>query len=176
MNQLIDDLLAFSRIGRAELHRRRVDLTGLVQTARQDLAAETAGRVIEWAVHPLPAVQADPSLLRQAVVNLVSNALKFTASREPARIEIGSSSIDPGKTVIYVRDNGVGFDPRYAGKLFGVFQRLHNGRDFEGTGIGLANVRQIIRRHGGRVWAEGKPGEGATFYFSLPRTEGTPRA
>lgn len=176
MSQLIDDLLAFSRIGRAELHRRTVDLTGLVQTARQDLAAETAGRVIEWAVHPLPAVQADPSLLRQAVVNLVSNALKFTASREPARIEIGSSSIDPAKTVIYVRDNGVGFDPRYAGKLFGVFQRLHNGRDFEGTGIGLANVRQIIRRHGGRVWAEGKPGEGATFYFSLPRTEGTPRA
>jgi light-regulated signal transduction histidine kinase (bacteriophytochrome) len=170
MNELIDDLLAFSQIGRSELHKRPVDLGDLLQAARHDLRCETEGRDIDWVIHPLPLVHADQSLLRQAMVNLVSNALKFTAPRKKARIEIGSSSLDPDETVVYVRDNGVGFDPQYAGKLFRVFQRLHHGRDFEGTGIGLANVRQIIRRHGGRVWAEGKPGEGATFYFTLPRT------
>ena len=171
MTELIDDLLAFSRIGRSELHRRAVDLGDLVQSARNDLRCESEGRNIEWIIHPLPVVQADHSLLRQAVVNLVSNALKFTAPYEKARIEIGSSSLDPSETVVYIRDNGVGFDPQYTGKLFGVFHRLHHGREFEGTGIGLANVRIIIQRHGGRVWAEGKPGEGATFYFALPRTD-----
>ena len=171
MNELIDDLLAFSQIGKSELHKRRVDLAELLQTARHDLRCETEGRDIEWIIHPLPVVQADHSLLRQAMVNLVSNALKFTTPYKKARIEIGSSSLDPDETVVFIRDNGVGFDPRYIGKLFGVFQRLHHGHQFEGTGIGLANVRQIIRRHGGRVWAEGKPGEGATFYFTLPRRE-----
>jgi light-regulated signal transduction histidine kinase (bacteriophytochrome) len=171
MNELIDDLLAFSQIGRSELHKRRVDLGELLQTVRNDLHCETEGRDIEWVIHPLPVVQADHSLLRQAMVNLVSNALKFTTPYKKACIEIGSSSLDPDETVVFVRDNGVGFDPRYVGKLFGVFQRLHHGHQFEGTGIGLANVRQIIRRHGGRVWAEGKPGEGATFYFTLPRTK-----
>jgi light-regulated signal transduction histidine kinase (bacteriophytochrome) len=171
MNELIDDLLAFSQIGKSELHKRRVDLAELLQTARHDLRCETEGRDIEWIIHPLPVVQADHSLLRQAMVNLVSNALKFTTPYKKARIEIGSSSLDPDETVVFIRDNGVGFDPRYIGKLFGVFQRLHHGHRFEGTGIGLANVRQIIRRHGGRVWAEGKPGEGATFYFTLPRRE-----
>jgi light-regulated signal transduction histidine kinase (bacteriophytochrome) len=171
MNELIDDLLAFSQIGRSELHKRRVDLGELLQTVRNDLHCETEGRDIEWVIHPLPVVQADHSLLRQAMVNLISNALKFTTPYKKARIEIGSSSLDPDETVVFVRDNGVGFDPRYVGKLFGVFQRLHHEHQFEGTGIGLANVRQIIRRHGGRVWAEGKPGEGATFYFTLPHTK-----
>lgn len=171
MTELIDDLLAFSRIGRSELHKRAVDLGDLVQSARNDLRCETEGRNIEWLIHPLPVVHADHSLLRQAMVNLVSNALKFTAPYQKARIEIGSSSLDPSETVVYIRDNGVGFDPQYTGKLFGVFHRLHHGREFEGTGIGLANVRRIIQRHGGRVWAEGKPGEGATFYFALPGAE-----
>jgi signal transduction histidine kinase len=173
MNELIDDLLAFSRIGRSELHKRTVDLGELLRAVRHDLRCEAEGRDIEWVVHPLPSVRADHSLLRQAMVNLVSNALKFTAPRRKARIEIGSSSLDPAETVVYVRDNGVGFDPHYTGKLFGVFQRLHHGREFEGTGIGLANVRRIVQRHGGRVWAEGSPGEGATFYFALPAGERT---
>ena len=171
MNELIDDLLAFSRIGRSELHKRAVDLGELLQAVRHDLRCETEGREIEWVIHPLPVVRADHSLLRQALLNLVSNALKFTAPYGKSRIEIGSSSLDPEETVIYIRDNGVGFDPQYTGKLFGVFQRLHHGREFEGTGIGLANVRRIVQRHGGRVWAEGKPGEGATFYFALPAGE-----
>ena len=176
MSELIDDLLAFSRVGRSELHKRAVDLNDLLQSVRRDLHREIEERDIEWIIHPLPVVRGDHSLLRQALVNLVSNALKFTAPYKKARIEIGSSSLDPAESVVYVRDNGVGFDPQYAGKLFGVFQRLHHGREFEGTGIGLANVRRIVQRHGGRVWAEGKPGEGATFYFALPRTEktGTP--
>lgn len=173
MNELIDDLLAFSQIGRSELHKRPVDLGELVETARQDLRCEAENRDIEWVIQPLPVVHGDLSLLRQAMVNLVSNALKFTAPYRKARIEIGSSSLDPDETVVYIRDNGVGFDPNYAGKLFGVFQRLHHARDFEGTGIGLANVRRIVQRHGGRVWAEGHPGEGATFYFALPSAEST---
>ena len=173
MSELIDDLLAFSHIGRSELHKRTVDLGDLVQSARNDLRCETEGRDIEWLIHPLPVVHGDHSLLRQAMVNLVSNALKFTSPYQKARIEIGSSSLDPEETVVYIRDNGVGFDPQYTGKLFGVFHRLHHGREFEGTGIGLANVRRIVQRHGGRVWAEGKPGEGAAFYFALPRSEKT---
>lgn len=168
MGELIDDLLDFSRIGRSELQKRPVNLAKLVEVAREDLRAETKGRDIEWDVHDLPVVRVDRSLLRQALVNLISNAVKFTLPREKARIEIGSSRLDPRETVVFVRDNGVGFDPRYAGKLFGVFQRLHGPGEFEGTGIGLANVHQIVRRHGGRVWAEGVPGEGATFYFTIP--------
>jgi PAS domain S-box-containing protein len=168
MSELIDDLLAFSRIGRSELHKRPVDLGELLQSARHDLRQEIEGREIEWVVHPLPVVRADHSLLRQAMVNLVSNALKFTAPRQKARIEIGPSAGDPEETVVCIRDNGVGFDPQYTGKLFGVFHRLHHDREFEGTGIGLANVRRIVQRHGGRVWAEGQPGRGAAFYFALP--------
>lgn len=171
MGELIDDLLAFSRIGRSELQKRPVDLGKLVEVAREDLREETAGRDIDWVIHPLPVVRVDRSLLRQALVNLISNAVKFTLPRDQARIEIGCSRLDPRETVFFVRDNGVGFDPRYAGKLFGVFQRLHGPGEFEGTGIGLANVHQIVRRHGGRVWAEGKPGEGATFYFTIPSPE-----
>jgi light-regulated signal transduction histidine kinase (bacteriophytochrome) len=162
------DLLNFSRMGRAEMRRTEVDLQDLLEKVIQELQPETAGRNIVWKKGPLPHVQADPSLLRQVFSNLLFNAVKYTRPRDPAEIEIGGKA-DPVETVIFVRDNGVGFDMQYADQLFGVFQRLHSKEEFEGTGIGLANVRRIIARHGGRTWAEGKVNEGATFYFSLPR-------
>lgn len=168
MGQLIDDLLLFSRMGRTELRLQPLDLADLVEESIHQLQPETKGRNILWTKHPLPAVRADPVLLRQALINLLGNAIKYTRPRDPAKIEIGCSGGDGREQVIYVRDNGVGFDMRYADKLFDVFQRLHADEDFEGTGIGLANVRRVITRHGGRTWAEGKVGEGATFYFSLP--------
>jgi PAS domain S-box-containing protein len=168
MGNLIDDLLTFSRTARAEFNKSHVDLAALVRSTVHDLEPEARNRKIEWLVHQLPFVEADPSLLRQVVLNLLSNALKYTRTRKLARIEIGSIPDGP-EDIILVRDNGVGFDPRYTHKLFCVFQRLHRAVDFEGTGIGLANVRRIIHRHGGRTWAEGALNKGATFYFSLPR-------
>ena len=168
MGQLIDDLLDFSRMGRAEMRRVKVDLQDLVKNVIQTIEPETAGRHIVWQKNELPEVQGDPVLLRQVFSNLLLNAIKYSGPRDPAKIEIGCK-LEPEETVIFVRDNGVGFDMQYADRLFGVFQRLHNKEDFEGTGIGLANVRRIIARHSGRTWAEGKVGEGATFYFSLPR-------
>jgi light-regulated signal transduction histidine kinase (bacteriophytochrome) len=168
MGNLIDDLLAFSHIGQAEMQKKEVNLDQLVQEALIDSQAETKERHIVWDIHPLPAVQADRALLRLALVNLISNAVKFTGTRAEARIEIGCAPSGGGETVIFIRDNGVGFDPQYAGKLFGVFQRLHSRDEFEGTGIGLANVQRIIQRHGGRAWAQGAVDGGATFYFSLP--------
>src|SRR5579859_2886556 len=169
LGELIDDLLAFSRLGRAKLQKMEVNLGQLVQETLTEFQAETKDRNIVWEIHPLPPVQADRALLQMALVNLVSNAVKFTAARAEARIEIGCTPNGNGETVVFIRDNGAGFDSQYADKLFGVFQRLHSQSEFEGTGIGLANVQRIIQRHGGRVWAEGVVDGGATFYFSIPK-------
>jgi signal transduction histidine kinase len=170
MATLIDDLLAFSRMGRAGLTKRRVDLGALVREARDEVAADANGRRIVWTVDSLPIVDGDPALLRPMLVNLLSNAVKYSSTREEARIDVGMATGTDFEVVVYVRDNGVGFDMTYAHKLFGVFQRLHRAEDFSGTGIGLANVRRIVQRHGGRTWAEGEVDRGATFYFSLPLT------
>jgi light-regulated signal transduction histidine kinase (bacteriophytochrome) len=167
MGDLIDDLLAFSRMGRSEMAEGEVDLGALVTEVRRGLELATRDREIRWVVGALPAVRGDAAMLRQVLANLVGNAIKYTRGRAPAEITIGSGGEEEGRTIFYVRDNGAGFDMKYAGKLFGVFQRLHRADEFEGTGIGLASVRRIIARHGGRTWAEGKPDAGATFYFSL---------
>jgi PAS domain S-box-containing protein len=168
MGRLIDDLLAFSRTARAELSKETTDLKELVEAVIRDLSQEARSRDVQWVVGDLPEVEADNPLLRQVLVNLLGNALKYTRTRKQARIEIGSTSTRADHT-IFIRDNGVGFDMRYSHKLFGVFQRLHRASDFEGTGVGLANVRRIIARHGGRAWAEAELNKGATFYFALPR-------
>ena len=169
MGQLIDDLLEFSRMGRSAANRHRVNLDRLLRDTRQELAMDPATPRVTWTVHPLPEVLGDEAMLKQVLVNLVGNAIKYTRTQPAPAIEIGSSSNGDGHAVIYVRDNGVGFDMQYSDKLFGVFQRLHNADAFEGTGIGLASVRRIVNRHGGRAWAEGAVNQGATFYLSLPR-------
>ena len=166
MGVLIDDLLAFSRLANQPLKRRTVQTAALVAELESELVGEQNGRTIEFANGELPAVQADPALLRQVFANLLANAVKYSRGREHIRVAVDSERRD-GELVFLVRDNGVGFDMRYAEKLFQVFQRLHRAEDYEGTGVGLAIVQRIITRHGGRVWAEGKPDEGATFYFTL---------
>jgi PAS domain S-box-containing protein len=170
MGDLIDNLLAFSRLGRADIRKVKVDPNQMLQTVIADLEDEARGRNIQWSIGELPRVNADPALLQLVFTNLLSNALKFTRNRQQSEIEVGSSG-NNGELVLFVRDNGAGFDMKYADKLFGVFQRLHRADEFEGTGIGLANVRRIIMRHGGKTWAESGNGDGATFYFSLPFTE-----
>jgi PAS domain S-box-containing protein len=169
MGNLIDELLAFSRLGREEVRSSPVDLSSLVREAIGEVERDSNGRDVRWTVGELPPVTGDASLLRQVFINLLSNAVKYTSPRAVASIEVGSVPGDSGEVVCFVRDNGVGFDMKYADKLFGVFQRLHGAGEFEGTGIGLANVRRVIQRHGGKTWAEGAINEGATFYFSLPR-------
>ncbi len=167
MGVLIDDLLSFSRMGRAEMCEIEVSLDKLVQDTLRDLEPATRGRNVVWNIPPLPAVRADSAMLKLVLANLLGNAVKFTRPRDPAVISMGVEGTENGRLVLFVRDNGVGFDPQYGHKLFGVFQRLHRVDEFEGTGIGLANVRRIIYRHGGRTWAEGAVDKGATFYFTL---------
>jgi light-regulated signal transduction histidine kinase (bacteriophytochrome) len=170
MRRLIDDLLSFSRMGRQKLSRERVDLSALVQEVVRDAGPEVRGREVWWHIAQLPVVTGDGAMLRVVLVNLVSNALKFTRPRTLAEIEIEVTE-QADAWVFFVRDNGVGFDRRHADKLFCAFQRLHGEAEFEGTGIGLANVRRIIERHGGRTWADGEIDHGATVYFTLPRAE-----
>jgi PAS domain S-box-containing protein len=172
MGNLIDDLLAFSRIGRSEIEKTEVNLDQLVREVWAEFQEDTKERNITRKIGPLPQVQADRALLRMVLVNLISNAVKFTGRRARAKIEVGCVAGGDRETVVFIRDNGAGFDPRYAGKLFGVFQRLHSQDEFQGTGIGLANVKRIIQRHGGRVWAEGVVEGGASFYFSIPKQTG----
>ena len=170
MERLLEDLLNLSRLGRQTLNRRMVPLKTLVQEVIDDLAPETANRLIDWEVGELPMANCDPALMRVVFVNLLSNAVKFTRPRSTAAIEVGQEMLN-GEPVLFVRDNGAGFDMKYVGKLFGVFQRLHLEKDFEGTGIGLATVQRILLKHGGRIWAEAEVDKGATFYFTFGGAE-----
>jgi signal transduction histidine kinase len=174
MGKLIDDLLGFSRLGICPVSRQAVAHGPLVAEVIEELAPDAQGRPVEWSVAGLPWLDADPSLLRVVLVNLLSNALKFTRGRDPARIEVFAAAGSPSAPVIAVRDNGIGFAAEHARRLFGVFQRLHTEAEFEGTGVGLATVKRIVTRHGGRVWAEAVPGAGATFSFSLGPGETQP--
>ena len=171
MGALIDDLLAFSRIGRAETNKTVVNLGQLVEEALAEVRRDLGDRKVVWKVDKLPAAHGDRAMLRLALVNLISNAVKFTRTRTPAEIQVGQAPATDDQIVIFVRDNGVGFDMKYVGKLFGVFQRLHSTEAFEGTGIGLATVQRIAHRHGGRAWGEGAINRGATFYLSLPKSQ-----
>jgi signal transduction histidine kinase len=169
LGTLIESLLGFSRLGRAELQKTQVDLNRLVAEVRQQFLFETQGRSIEWRVDPLPEVLGDGNLLKQVFANFLSNAIKYTRTRPQATITVGCETGNPEEVVVFVRDNGVGFNMKHASKVFGVFQRLHSVKEFEGTGIGLANVQRIIQRHGGRVWVEAEENQGAAFFCSLPR-------
>jgi signal transduction histidine kinase len=166
MGGMIDDLLNLARLDRRSMDLQMTSLNSLVQNVIQDLESETADRKIDWRVGSLPSVNCDPGLIQQVFANLLSNAVKYTRRRERAVIEIDQSTIN-GQLVLFVRDNGAGFDSKYSDKLFGAFQRLHTEQEFEGTGVGLATVQRIVRKHGGRIWADAETNKGATFYFSL---------
>ncbi len=166
--KMIDDLLLFSRTGRAEMHYSTVEMKSLVESIKQQIESQFKNRKIIWKIESLPTINGDRHLLQQVWQNLIENAVKYTSKRQKAEIEIGSIFNDQ-ESVFWVKDNGIGFEMNYVNRLFGIFQRLENAQEFEGTGIGLANTRRIIHRHNGRVWAEGNPDQGATFYFSLPQ-------
>jgi light-regulated signal transduction histidine kinase (bacteriophytochrome) len=166
--KLVDDLLSFSQMGRSALHPMTTDMNQVARAAVKRVAQDAVGRRIDWHIESLPTIQCDPTFIELAVFNLVSNAVKYSRNRDPADITISSEQTED-EHIFHVRDNGVGFSMEYAHKLFAVFQRLHRMEEFEGTGIGLANVRRIVERHGGRAWAEGVPGEGAVFSFSIPK-------
>jgi len=168
MVDLVDALLNLSRIGRREISRSRIDMKEKFRDVWAVIKAEVPERSIDFILEDMPPVFADRDLIRQVIYNLLSNAVKFTGNKEKARIEAGGRS-EGGFCIYLVRDNGAGFDMRYYDKLFGVFQRLHSAAEYEGIGVGLASMQNIIHRHGGKVWAEGKVGKGATFYFSLPK-------
>ncbi len=167
MGHLVDDLLNLSRVGRQQLSRQAIRLGGLVEEVLVELQPELQGRQLDWRIGVLPTAECDPSLMKQVFMNLLSNAAKYTRLREGAVIEVGQMAAADGSPVIFVQDNGIGFNMKYADKLFGVFQRLHRQEDFEGTGVGLAIVQRIVHKHGGRVWAEAEPNKGAAFYFTL---------
>jgi signal transduction histidine kinase len=169
MGVLIEDLLKLSKIGRAELRKKPILMNKVVEDALEQIKPLYSDRMVEWNISTLPEVFGDYSLLRQVWVNLIDNALKYSGRREKAKITVGYKE-ENNEVIFYVTDNGVGFDMRYAYKLFGVFQRLHSETQFEGTGVGLANVRRIIARHGGKTWAESEENNGATFYFSIPKS------
>lgn len=168
MGELIDDILAFSRVGRAEISFSEVDMEALAKTTCEKLASEAGGRSVSCEIGPLPRARGDRAMMTQVFMNLLSNAVKFTAPRDTAKIEVGARE-NGGETLYYVKDNGVGFDAAYSHKLFGVFQRLHGMDEFEGTGIGLSIVKRIVEKHGGRVCADGAVDKGAEFYFTLPQ-------
>jgi PAS domain S-box-containing protein len=173
MSQLVDDLLNLARVGRQELRRQPTPLGALVNEVLADLKEETAGRTLEWHIQPLPAIECDPGLMKQVFANLLSNAVKYTRPRSVAVIEVGCRKMS-GDSAVFVRDNGVGFNMKYADKLFGVFQRFHRAEEFEGTGVGLATVDRIVRKHGGHIWAEAAVDQGATFYFTVAGLEQAP--
>jgi light-regulated signal transduction histidine kinase (bacteriophytochrome) len=168
MGKLIDDLLSFSRTGRSELNKSNLDMNSVIEDALVQIKLNAADRKIEWEISKLPVANGDYNLLRMVWSNLLDNAVKYTRNKEKAVIQIGSKE-ETTETVFFIKDNGAGFDMKYAQKLFGVFQRMHSDSEFEGTGIGLANVRRIILRHGGQTWAEAEPDNGASIYFSLPK-------
>jgi PAS domain S-box-containing protein len=173
MGHLVDDLLNLARVGRQDLRSRSVSLDAIVEQVREDLLPETTSREVCWKLGALPTTECDPGLMKVVFTNLLSNALKYTRTRQPASIEVGCTSQE-GRPVIFIRDNGVGFDMKYASKLFGVFQRLHRADEFEGTGVGLATVQRIVHKHGGEIWAEAVPDHGATFSFTLSSPASAP--
>jgi light-regulated signal transduction histidine kinase (bacteriophytochrome) len=168
MGQLIDDLLAFSRLGKKALAMTKIDMQMLATNVVNELLQHDLEKDYKINIMALPPVEADQGMIKQALVNLLSNAIKYSSKKDKPEIEIGSRD-EETRTIYYVKDNGVGFDMAYAGKLFGVFQRLHSQEEFEGTGVGLALVKRIIDKHKGEIWAEGRENIGATFYFSLPK-------
>ena len=167
MGLLIDDLLAFSRLGRQDLQMSEIDMQAMAASVFDELVPDAEKQMLDFRIKPIPPTSGDPSLIRQVWINIIGNAIKYTSKKQNRLIEV-SAKTENNTTVYIVSDNGAGFNMEHKAKLFGVFQRLHSPKEFEGTGVGLATVHRIIQRHKGKIWAEGKTGEGATFYFTLP--------